>query len=776
MLLTLRLLVLALVAAVVPLGCVLWKYSRDLPSYEQLATYKPLQITRIYSSDLKLIGECGPEKRTFVPIDSISALVRGAFVAAEDGNFYKHCGIDTTGIFRASIKALPSWIKGKPVKGASTITQQVVKNLLLSSERTMERKIKEILLSLLLSRKFSKDQVLELYLNHVYFGRGAYGIASAARTYFDKSIDELELAEVAFLAGTLSAPSSCDPVRNYPRAKFRRSYVLYRMYENNLISRAQLDEALSTEIALKQQEHSSRVYAPYYLDRIQDLAMQIVGKEALYVGGLTIVTSIDSVLQEKANKAFVEGLREYDQRLPYRGPIAHIFKEDWKSEVSRLEKRFASRELKVGVILANSQGCFLVGLADGRTAKLEFGPFKSSARGLRTGDAVLLLKSGNTCTLTQIPECNGALMAMRPASGRVVAMVGGYDYLASQFDRATQAKRQIGSLVKVFVYLTALENNVEPSTIFPDEPIEVPIAGQGVWSPRNNRNIFLGPVTMRTAFEKSCNSVTVRLAQQLGMEQVVSTLKRFGISQDIAPNPSVVLGAVETSLARVVNACSMLVNGGYRVKPCFIEYIQDSKGRILYRAPDACSMEVTEDGIEFAAFDPEPERVVDEASAYQITSLMVGAAKRGTARTLGSVTSHVVGGKTGTTNGCCDAWFVGFSSDIVAGCYVGHDNPKSLGVYEAGATVALPPVRAFLSKALSNKTPSHPKIPSNIRFETINPATGELAEEGFGIIEAFKIKPNYDASYSREVKSDDDPSEMLKDLKILDIDEEEGND
>lgn len=775
MLLLLRLLAFAFVAGVVSFGSILWKYSRDLPSYQQLATYKPLQVSRVYSSDLKLIGECGPEKRTFVPIDSIPPLVKSAFIAAEDRNFYKHCGIDVAGIFRASIRAFPSWIKGRSIKGASTITQQVVKNLLLSSERTIERKIKEMLLALLISRRFSKDQVLELYLNHVYFGRGSYGIASAARTYFDKSVDELEVGEIAFLAGTLSAPSRCDPSRNYARAKYRQAYSLYRMYENKLISRAQLDEALSEEIALKPQGHFSRVYAPYYLDRVQDLAIQLVGKEALHLGGLTIVTSIDSALQEKANKALAKGITEYDQRLPYRGPIAHIDKEDWKLEVNKLQKRL-SGELKVGVILAKAQNSYVVGLADGKTARLELGAFKASARTLSTGDAVLLAKSGAGFVLSQMPECNGGFIAMRPANGRVVAMVGGYDYWASQFDRAIQAKRQIGSLVKIFVYLTALENNIEPTTIFSDEPVEVQIPGQGVWSPRNNRNIFLGPVTMRTAFEKSCNSVTVRLAQQLGMEQIVSKLKRLGISENVAPNPSVVLGALETSLVRVVNACSILVNGGCKVKPCFIEYIHDSSGRTLYRAPDSCSMSITEDGIEFASFAPEPERLVDEASAYQITSLMTGAAKRGTARTLGSAINHVVGGKTGTTNGCCDAWFVGFSSDIVAGCYVGHDNPKSLGAYEAGATVALPPVREFLSNALSNKAPVHLKVPSNIRFESINPATGEFSEEDNCIIEALKIKPNCDFKCVREDQPEDESSEMLKELKILDIDEEEGND
>lgn len=756
------------------IASMLWIYSKDLPSYEQLAQYKHVQVTRVYSSDLKLLGEYGVEKRTFIPISSIPELVKKAFVASEDKTFYQHCGVDFIGILRASMQAVPALLRGKQIKGASTITQQVAKNLLLSPRKTLERKVKEIMLALILSRRFSKDQVLELYLNHVYFGYGAYGIASASRAYFDKPVEELNVVEIAFLAGILTSPSGCDPLRNYGRAKARRNYALCRMYEDKLIGQAQLDESLQAEITIKKQSRLNRVYAPYYLDRVQDLAMRLVDKEAFYTGGLTIVTSLDPNLQEKANKALAEGIIAYEKRRPYRGPIGHIKGKDWKVELAGVEKSFPlSSEIKAGVILANASTSFLVGLSDGKTTNLEFGAFKFSKglKDLKVGDIVALVRSGSAYHLIQVPECNGALMAIKPASGRVVAMVGGFDYTASQFDRATQAKRQIGSLAKIFVYLAALEKNIEPNTIFPDEPIEVLLGNERIWSPRNNRGKFLGPITMRTAFERSCNSVTVRVAQEIGMDAVVSTLERFGVCHNVPPNPSVVLGSAESTLARVVNACGMLVNGGYRLQPCFIEYIQDSSGKIIYRAPDSCFMQASSDGTEFASFEPPPERIVDEASAYQIVSMMIGAAKRGTARSFGNAFNQIVGGKTGTTNGCCDAWFIGFSRDIVAGCYVGHDVPKSLGAYEEGSTVALLPVKTFLSDVLSGKTTAHFKVPSNIRLENVDPATGMPTEGDFGLVEALKVIPSLPAS---QIPSSPAPDE--EELKILDADVEEGND
>jgi penicillin-binding protein 1A len=724
-------------------------YASLLPSYEALKDYHPAQITRIYSSDLRLIEEYGMEKRVFIPISSVPAVVKNAFIAAEDKNFYSHNGIDFKSTIQATLYAVPRIWNKKTVKGGSTITQQVVKNLLLSSEKTVERKIKELILAAVISKKLSKDQILELYLNQVYFGLGVYGIVAAARYYFDQSVENLTIPEVAFLSGLLSSPVNCHPRTNYKRAKVRRDYSLYRMYENGFITKQQMKEALISEIVMKKRDTTNGLQAPHYAEKVRELAIQKVGANLFYSGGLTIVTTLNSQHQEWAEKSFIEGLHKYDAGNGYRGPLGQISMDNWKDNLNKFSESITLKENMAVAVITSTSPQYLIGLKNGEVLPLSCkGSFRNvlqpehKSKQLKSGDVVVVLKESNQYYLSQIPECDGAIFVMQPASGKVLSMVGGYNYESSKFDRATQAKRQVGSTIKTFVYLAALESSIEPNTIFEDEPIEV-FQGPNLppWSPRNHDGKFLGPITMRAAFEKSRNTVTVNIAKLAGLGRITNLLKRLGY--DLGDNQylSIVLGAVEATLSQVVSSYSAVVNGGHLVKPVFIEYIQDSKGRILYKNDLSSQMPSIQDGSPPIFTSNTGTRVLDEASSYQLVSMMIGAAKRGTAKAFGQNFRHVVGGKTGTTNEGRDVWFVGFSNDLVVGSYVGHDMPKSLGPNAFGSTVALPIVSAFMTKALQNKPVIQFKIPKNIELKKIDINSGVVTESNeSSLIEAFKLR------------------------------------
>ncbi len=726
-------------------------YASLLPGYQALKDYQPAQITRIYSSDLRLIEEYGTEKRVFVPISSVPSIVKNAFIAAEDKNFYSHNGIDFKSTIQATLYAIPRIWSKKTIKGGSTITQQVVKNLLLSSEKTIERKIKELILAAVISKKLSKEQILELYLNQVYFGLGVYGIAAAARYYFDQSVENLTIPEVAFLSGLLSSPFNCDPRTNYKRAKIRRNYSLYRMYENGFITNQQMQEALSSEIVMKKRDTANGLQAPHYAEKVRELAIKKVGSDLFYSGGLTIVTTLNSQYQEWAHRSLIEGLHKYDCGNEYRGPLCQISMDNWRDNLDKFAKSVNLNEnMEVAVIISTAPSYF-IGLKNGEVLSL------SASRGfrnvlqheykgkkLKVGDVVLVVKDANQWQLSQTPECDGAVFVMHPAKGKVLAMVGGYNYESSKFDRATQAKRQVGSTIKTFVYLAALENNLEPNTVFEDEPIEI---SQGpnlpVWTPKNHDGKFLGPITMRTAFEKSRNTVTVRIAESVGLNKIVNLVKRLGYEAGGKQYLSIVLGAIEATLSQVVTSYSSVVNGGYLVKPIFIEYIQDSKGKILYKN-DLCEQpHLSDEGNPPIFGNSLGPRVLDEASAYQLTSMMIGTARRGTAKAFGQNLRHIVGGKTGTTNEGRDVWFIGFSNDLVVGSYIGHDMPKSLGPKAFGATVALPVVSSFMSRALQNKPVVQFKIPQNIELKKVDINTGLVTDSNEStLIEAFKVESN----------------------------------
>jgi penicillin-binding protein 1A len=727
-------------------------YSSSLPNYETLKNYQPVQITRIYSADFKLIEEYGMQKRVFVPISSIPSLVKNAFIAAEDKNFYHHNGIDFTSTIQAALYAIPRIYSKRTLKGGSTITQQVVKNLLLSSERTVDRKIKELILATVISKKLSKDQILELYLNQIYFGLGVYGIATASKSYFDKSVEHLSIAEVAFLSGLLSSPLNCDPRTNYKRAKTRRNYALCRMYENKFITAQEMKDALTSEILMKKRA-SVGLQAPHYAQKVRELAIQKVGSQLFYSGGLTIVTTLNSQYQEDAYKALSQGLYKYDSANVYKGSLGQIDIASWKENLNKFGTRLNLHkgiEMAVITSIDEALGLYTIGLGSGDIVLLaNKGSFQNvlkpayKKKTLRIGDVIIVCKEHGQYQLTQMPECDGAIFAMQPHSGKVLAMVGGYNYEASKFDRATQAKRQIGSLVKTFVYLAALENNLEPNTIFVDEPIEI---SQGShlpsWTPKNFSGKFLGPMTMRTAFESSCNTVTVKIGEVLGIGTISKLLSRLGIAVGDKQYLSIVLGAIESTLSQVVSAYAAVINGGYAVKPIFIEYIQDSKGRVIY-SNSLCMKDAFAESNDPPVFlQKTGPRVIDEASAYQLTSMMVGAAKRGTARGFGNRFKHVVGGKTGTTSENRDVWFIGFANDLVVGSYVGHDLPQSLGQHAFGATVALPIVASFMDQALQSKPVVQFRIPKNIRLQVVDINTGVATHRSENtLVEAFKINP-----------------------------------
>jgi penicillin-binding protein 1A len=738
-------------------------YSSLLPGYETLKNYQPAQTTRIYSSDLKLIEEYGMQKRVFVPISSIPPLVKNAFIAAEDKNFYTHNGIDLKSTIQAALYAIPRIYGKKTLKGGSTITQQVVKNLLLSSERTVDRKIKELILATVISKKLSKEQVLELYLNQIYFGLGVYGIAAASKYYFDKSVEHLSIAEVAFLSGLLSSPFNCDPRTNYKRAKMRRNYSLYRMYENKFITKQEMKDALALEILMKKRD-TCGLQAPHYAQKIRELVIQRVGSQMFYAGGLTIVTTLNSQHQQWAHKSLRDGLSRYDSFGGYKGPLGSIDITSWKENLNKfgVECNLGSG-IEIAVVTSIDEALHLwIGLCNGEIVRLEDkGSFqnvlKSSYKGkrLRVGDVIVVSKESNQYRLAQMPEFDGAIFAMQPYSGKVLAMVGGYNYESSKFDRATQAKRQIGSLVKTFVYLAALENNLEPNTIFVDEPIEI---SQGPhlpsWTPKNFNGTFAGPMTMRSAFEKSCNTITVKIGELIGMDKISKVISRLGIEVGDKQYLSIVLGAIETTLSHVVSAYACVINGGYAVEPIFIEYIQDSKGKVIYSS-GLCVQNACSEKNDPPIFLNKPgPRVVDEASAYQLTSMMIGAAKRGTAKAFGQQFKHVVGGKTGTSSENRDTWFIGFANDLVVGSYVGHDLPKSLGQHAFGSTVALPIVTSFMDNVVQSKPVVQFRIPKNIRLQKVDINTGVVTDRGENtLIEAFKVNPEAGIVVEDEVKT-----------------------
>jgi penicillin-binding protein 1A len=727
-------------------------YSKDLPDYHQLASYDPPTVTRLYAADGRVLAEYAAEKRLFVPLSAIPKRVQQAFISAEDKNFYEHKGVDFTGIARAIRDNVVNYGQGKSLVGGSTITQQVVKNFLLTNEKSIERKIKEAILALRITRVYGKDKILELYLNEIYLGMGSYGVAAAAQNYFNKSLDDLTVEEMALLAAEPKAPGSYDPRKNYETTKQRRDWVIDRMQEAGYIAPDEAVTAKLQPITLRNRDATEVAHAEFFAEEVRRWLAQMYGANALYEGGLVVKTTVDPVLQAAADTALRKALIEYDRRHGYRGPMGHVDKsENGKEQLKKLAKEHSYHMLDgqklawvTDVSLQKAQITFdddthgtilFAAMKWTRRADEEgtLGPeIKKPADILKVGDVVLVGgEQKSNWELQQIPEINGALMALDPHTGRVLALSGGYAYGSSEFDRATQARRQPGSAFKPFVYLAGIESGLQPNTIILDGPLEVEQGpGLPLWQPQNYEGEFLGPATMRVGLEKSRNTMTVRMAQAFGLDKVIEMGKRFGIYDNPPQLLSLVLGSSETTLVRLVNAYGMLANGGKRITPAIIERIDDRHGKTIYRRDGReclkCELDSTGD-VDASAPPPLPpdtrEQIADPRAVYQIVSMLEGVTTRGTGARAHEI-GKIVAGKTGTTNDSMDTWFVGFTPDLVAGVYIGYDKPRSLGHKETGASVALPAFIGFMKDALKD-VPNKPfAIPAGIQLARIDLKTG----------------------------------------------------
>lgn len=738
---------------------VIFHYSVGLPDYRQLEEYRPPITTRLYAEDGSLLMEYAQEKRSFVPVDKVPDLLKNAFLAAEDKNFYTHGGIDFTGIARAVINNVKSFGSGKRPMGASTITQQVAKNMLLSSERSLSRKIKEAIMARRMERAFTKDHILELYLNEIYLGQGAYGVASAAMTYFDKSMNELTLDEMAFLAALPKAPNNYHPVRHTKAAKERRDWVLSRMVEDGYITQAQALEAINQPIHMTPGQAKSLAEGKYFAEEVRRFVVDKYGNDSINLGGLTIRTSLQPDLQKVATQALQNGLIEYDRRHGWRGPVAHVLLDDLSEELTKYKKVYAPKNWVYAGVLSVSETQARIKLSSGEEqvlsldqmlwAKpaLEEGRISSKkvekvSDVLQEGDIILVSPSATGYTLQQMPEVEGALVALNPHTGRVYAMAGGFAFERNQFNRAVQALRQPGSSFKPFVYLAALDSGYNPSSLILDAPIVMQKLDGTMWKPQNYSRQFYGPTTLRVGIEKSRNLMTVRLAQAIGMRIILDYAKKFGISDKLEPNLATALGAGETTLMRLVSAYGMLVNGGKRIEPSLIDRIQDRLGKTLYKKDTRACENCVGD---FATTEEMPqlpdnrEQIQDPVSAYQMVNILTGVVERGTGRSVRSV-KKTLGAKSGTSNDSHDAWFIGFSPDLVAGVWVGFDNPKTLGPHDTGGVVSAPIFREFMKEALK-KTPDIPfRVPQGVKLVRVNATTGQLATKADTnvITEAFR--------------------------------------
>ncbi len=733
-----------------------YHFSSDLPDYHELANYNPETVTRLYAADGKLMAEYAIEKRVYVPLKSIPKRVSQAFISAEDKNFYSNNGIDIYGIARAVRQNIQSMLgKSHTISGGSTITQQVVKNFLLTPEKSISRKVKEAILAFRITQVYSKDRILELYLNEIYLGKGSYGVAAAAINYFNKSLDELTIEEAAFLAAMPQAPGRSDPVLHYDRAKERRDYVINRMMEDGYITADEARSAIAKPITLIARDRTELAYADFFSEEVRRELAARYGAEVLYKGGLFVKTTLDPQLQEYADEGLRYALTQYDHRHGYRGPITHMGHfSDWQKQLAAVEQ---SKKVplfdgeRLALVADTDRGRVTIFFSNNTKATLDRESVKwASGHGLYIGDVIVVGPTANKeyYELHQIPQVNGAMIVMDPHTGRVLAMSGGYSYGGTEFNRATQARRQPGSAFKPFVYLSAMENGFTPASIIVDQPVELSQGnGMPVWHPANYHGDYLGPATLRTGVEKSRNAMTVRLAEMLGIGKILEIGERFGIYDKLPEQFSVVLGAQETTLVRLANAYCMLVNGGKKVSPGLIERIDDRYGKIIFRRDNrpctGCAIEDEsriQPGLVPPALPDNRMQIVDNRAAYQIVSILEGVVEHGTgyaAHKLGKI----LGGKTGTTNESRDTWFIGFSPDLVAGIYVGFDQPQSLGRKETGASVALPGFIKFMEKALKDKPSTPFRVPPGIQFIKVDEKTGLPPLPGTTdriVLEAFK--------------------------------------
>jgi penicillin-binding protein 1A len=722
----------------------LWFYGRDLPDYQKLATYEPPIVSRVYAADGRLIGEFASEKRIYVPFESIPKRVWQAFIAAEDQRFFSHPGIDVFGIARAVRNNFTGG--GARLQGGSTITQQVAKNFFLSSEQRFERKVKEMILSFRIERAYDKQKILSLYLNQIFLGRQAYGVAAAAQIYFDKSLDQLTVAETALLAALPQAPSRFNPERNPRIAINRRNYVIQRMLDDGYIEQAEADAAKEAPLGVKPPPPYISVGAEYFVEEVRREMLAKHGEDKMKAGGFVIRSTLDPKMQAFSDAALRRGLVAYDKRHGWRGAVANLkdgqnerWADAWRQKLRKVQAPAGYGDWPLALVLEIDEKGADIGMSDGRRGRVplteltwarkqgeitfEAGkpPFKTATGApirkatdvLKQGDVILVEKisvdsqnkpvPSDTYTLRQVPEVTGALVAMDPHTGRVLAMSGGFSFWLSQFNNVTQAWRQPGSSFKPYVYLAALQEGFTPSSVILDAPIVVKY-GDKVYRPRNSSGKFYGPTPLRTGIEQSRNLMTVRLAEATGLEKVVDLASKLGVSDKLEPVMAMALGAIETTPMRHVAAYSMIVNGGRKITPTLVDRIQDRHGRTIYRHDerkcDRCN-QVAFNGQGMPELPSGREQVIDEDNAFQMTSMMQGVVQRGTGTILNAL-GRPVAGKTGTTNDVLDAWFVGFTPDLAIAVWVGFDKPRMLGPQEQGGTTAAPIFLDFARSALKD--------------------------------------------------------------------------
>ena len=750
-----------------------WYFSAGLPDYKKLSNYEPSVLSRVYTGNGELVAEFSIEKRLFIPYDSIPEKVINSFLSAEDKNFFEHPGVDAKGVTRAFIKNIRNIFSNKRLEGASTITQQVAKNFLLTNEVSLKRKIKEAILAFRIEKAFTKKRILELYLNEIYLGQGTYGVASASLEYFDKSVKELDYVESALLAALPKAPSKYNPFKSPELAKKRRNTVLNNLKANGYISGTDLKKFLKTEINLKNRKVFLLEEAKSYTEEVRRIVKTDYGFEKLYSQGLSISTPLDPNYQISALQSLRYGIEEYDRRKGWRGPIANIFtNENWKEILKKinLDPTLGWETAQVlNIDLYTAEIKFIKNQKKNKIffKNLKWTNKKSFEDLLKIGDLIFLKKNKKgDWDLKQIPLVNGGIVVMNPYNGEVKALVGGYSYVSSEFNRATQAKRQPGSAFKPIVYAAALENGYLPNSLILDAPfVSEQGAGLKDWKPENYGKKFYGPSTLRKGIEKSRNLMTVRIAQSIGFEKIESMSKNLGVYDKIPELLSVSLGSNETTLLKLSTAYCSFVNGGKKVSPKMIKRIQDRRGRTIYNSEDrtcsGCEIFLEKNEPLLKILDNRPQ-VISTETAYQITSMLEGAVKRGTGKKLRNLKVPLAG-KTGTTNDNYDAWFMGFTSNLVIGVYIGYDDPKSLGRYETGSKVALPVFKKFVETALYKEDFKPFKVPQGIYFYPVNYDTGEMSnfEETESIIESFKENSsesiklknlNFEQNYGKSLK------------------------
>ena len=727
---------------------ILWAFSNELPDYKFLKSYKPPVSSKVYSGEGDLVIDFSKEKRIFVPYNLIPPKVINSFLSAEDKNFFSHPGVDAKGVLRAILNNISNLIHSKRLEGASTITQQVAKNFLLSNEISLNRKVKEAILAFRIERALSKKRILELYLNQIYLGQGAYGIASASLEYFDKSISELNYGEAALLAALPKAPSKYNPYKNIELAKFRRNLVLKNLFDNKYLNNQDYNRLIEQKVKLKKRRQILLEDARYYVEDIRKSVVNQFGFDRVYKQGFNIKTPINLELQNIATSSLRKGLESYDRRKGWRGALTNKKNsKNWKKNLDKfkLEKSIG---WDIAIVKKINKFSTIIETEKNFTGTINYESISWSKKEFNDlfniGDIIYVKKiQDNEYDLKQLPKANGGIVVMDPFTGRVYALSGGFSFKKSEFNRATQALRQPGSAFKPFIYALALENNFSPTTLILDAPL---VLEQGIdlkmWKPENYGKKFYGPSTLRMGLEKSRNLMTVRIAQELGIKKIVNFSKQLGIYDNPEELLSISLGSAETTLLKLTSAYCVFVNGGKKIKPILIDRIQDSEGKTFFntetRTCKNCN-QVSYTSKTIPKISDNFDQILSPQSAYQIISMLEGAVQRGTSKGLRNLNLDIAG-KTGTTNKNNDTWFIGFTSKLVIGVYIGMDEPQSLGRYETGAKTAMPVFKNFVKKAIKKKDAKPFKVAPNITMIVVEPFTGKKASFGSKetIIEVFK--------------------------------------